>query len=83
MRSIAIHAYHTSQCFWRATQASGHWHTLRREQDTRGRQYAVIRGKRQQLPPRPHWTPAEPLADMDSLGVEMHVVPPVTRILPL
>jgi aminocarboxymuconate-semialdehyde decarboxylase len=76
MRSIDIHAHLTPQCFWRATEGSGNWHTLRREQDARGRQYAVVGGKRQQLPPRARWTPEERLADMDSLGVDIHVLSP-------
>jgi aminocarboxymuconate-semialdehyde decarboxylase len=76
MRSIDIHAHLTPQCFWRATEGGSTWHTLRREQDTRGRQYAVVGGRRQQLPPRARWTPEERLADMDSLGVDMHVLSP-------
>ena len=76
MRSIDIHAHLTPQCFWRATQHGGAWHTLRREQDARGREFAVVGGKRQQLPPRARWTPTQRLADMDSLGVDVHVVSP-------
>ena len=76
MRSIDIHAHLTPQCFWRTTEGGGNWHTLRREQDARGRQYAVVGGRRQQLPPRARWTPEERLVDMDSLGVDVHVVSP-------
>jgi aminocarboxymuconate-semialdehyde decarboxylase len=76
MRSIDIHAHLTPQCFWRTTEGSGDWHTVRREQDARGRQYAVVGGRRQELPPRARWTPEERLADMDSLGVDIHVVSP-------
>jgi aminocarboxymuconate-semialdehyde decarboxylase len=76
MRSIDIHAHITPQCFWRATEGTGDWHTLRRDQDARGRQYALVGGKRQQLPPKARWTPEERLADMDSLGVDMQVLSP-------
>ena len=76
MRSIDIHAHHTPQCCWRATEGTGDWHTPRREQDARGREYAVAGRRRQQPPPRTRWTLEEPLADMDSLGVDMHVVSP-------
>jgi hypothetical protein len=76
MRSIDIHAHITPQCFWRATEGGGDWHTLRREQDARGQQYAVVGGHRGQLPPRARWTPEERLADMDSLGVDIHVLSP-------
>lgn len=77
MRSIDIHAHLTPQCFWRATENGGDWHGLRREQDARGRQYPVIGGRRRgELPPRARWTPEERLADMDSLGVDIHVLSP-------
>jgi aminocarboxymuconate-semialdehyde decarboxylase len=76
MRSIDIHAHLTPQCFWRATEGNGAWHTLRREQDAQGHEYAVVGGHRQQLPPRARWTPEERLADMDSLGVDVHVLSP-------
>ena len=76
MRSIDIHAHLTPQCFWRATQGGGEWHTLKREQDARGRELLVAGSRRGQLPPRASWTPEQRLADMDSLGVDIHVVSP-------
>src|SRR5215510_978316 len=76
MRSIDIHAHLTPQCFWRATENGGNWHTVLREQDARGQQIAIVAGRRQVLPPRARWTPEERIADMDSLGVDVHVVSP-------
>jgi aminocarboxymuconate-semialdehyde decarboxylase len=76
MRSIDIHAHLTPQCFWRATEGSGDWHTIRREKDARGQQVAIVGSRRQVLPPRARWTPEERLADMDSLGVDVQVVSP-------
>ena len=76
MRSIDIHAHLTPQCFWRATESGGNWHSIRREQDARGQQCAIVGGKRQILPPRARWTPEERIADMDSLGVDVQVVSP-------
>jgi aminocarboxymuconate-semialdehyde decarboxylase len=76
MRSIDIHAHITPQCFWKATEGGGNWHTLRREQDARGRELAVVRGHRSPLPPKARWTPEERLTDMDSLGVDVHVLSP-------
>lgn len=76
MRSIDIHAHLTPQCFWRATEKGGDWHSLTREQDARGQEVAVVGGKRQILPPKARWTPEQRLADMDSLGVDVHVVSP-------
>jgi aminocarboxymuconate-semialdehyde decarboxylase len=76
MRSIDIHAHLTPQCFWRATENGGAWHTITREKDARGAETAVVGGHRQLLPPRARWTPEERLADMASLGVDVHVVSP-------
>ena len=76
MRSIDIHAHLTPQCFWRATENGGDWHTIKREQDAKGSEVAVVGGHRQMLPPRARWTPEQRLADMDSLGVDVHVVSP-------
>ncbi|HEV8440800.1 MAG TPA: amidohydrolase family protein [Methylomirabilota bacterium] len=76
MRSIDVHAHLTPQCFWRATENGGDWHSIRRERDANGHECAVVGGRRQALPPRARWTPEERLADMDSLGVDVHVVSP-------
>jgi aminocarboxymuconate-semialdehyde decarboxylase len=76
MRSIDVHAHLTPQCFWQATEKGGDWHTLKREKDERGQENAIVGGRRQALPPRARWTPEERLADMDSLGVDVHVVSP-------
>jgi aminocarboxymuconate-semialdehyde decarboxylase len=76
MRSIDIHAHLTPQCFWRATENGGDWYTIRREKDARGAEVALVGNQRQVIPPRARWTPEERLADMDSLGVDVHVVSP-------
>ena len=77
MRSIDIHAHLTPQCFWDATEGGGDWHTLRRERDAMGRPLLVLDGEgRGQLPPKSSWTPEQRLADMDSLGVDVHVISP-------
>lgn len=76
MRSIDVHAHLTPQCFWRATESGGDWHSLRREKDAQGGEVAVVGDQRQALPPRARWTPEERIADMDSLGVDVQVVSP-------
>jgi aminocarboxymuconate-semialdehyde decarboxylase len=76
MRSIDIHAHVTPQCFWRATENGGDWHGSKRDKDARGWECAVVGGREQPLPPRAKWTPEERLAEMDSLGVDVHVVSP-------
>jgi aminocarboxymuconate-semialdehyde decarboxylase len=60
MRSIDIHAHLTPQCFIRATQAGKEWHGVKPGEERIG--------------PRNSWTPEQRLADMDSLGVDVHVV---------
>src|SRR3979409_1403944 len=76
MRSIDIHAHLTPQCFWHATENGGNAHPHKRGTEAGGQAIAVIQGRRQTLPPRAKWTPEERLADMDSLGVDVHVVSP-------
>ena len=76
MRSIDFHAHLTPQCFWRSTEDGGDWHGIKREQDARGRQIVVSGTSRGQLPPKSSWTPEQRLADMESLGVDIHVVSP-------
>jgi aminocarboxymuconate-semialdehyde decarboxylase len=76
MRSIDVHAHLTPQCFWKATENGGDWHGITRVQDEKGSEIALVGGHRQVLPPRARWTPEERLADMDSLGVDVHVVSP-------
>ena len=80
MRTIDIHAHLTPQCFWNATEDGGDWHGVRREQDARGRELLVIGDNRSQLIPKASWTPEQRLADMDSLGVNIHVVSPYSSL---
>jgi len=74
MRSIDIHAHVTPQCFWRATDNGGDWHTLKREKDAQGGEWALVGKGRQSLPPKARWTPEERIADMDSLGVDVQIL---------
>ena len=78
MRTIDIHAHLTPQCFWHATEDGGDWHGIRRERNAMGRPI-LISGNGAglgQLPPKSSWTPEQRLADMDSLGVDVHVISP-------
>ena len=77
MRSIDIHAHLTPQAFWKATENGGDWHGIRRETDQRGQPRPVIGGRPgAPLGPKTHWEPEQRLADMDSLGVDVHVLSP-------
>jgi aminocarboxymuconate-semialdehyde decarboxylase len=60
MRSIDIHAHLTPQCFIHAMQAGKVWH---------GIQPGTMR-----VAPRAIWNPEQRIADMNSLGVDVHVV---------
>ncbi|MFQ6031160.1 MAG: hypothetical protein ACE5Q6_27160, partial [Dehalococcoidia bacterium] len=60
MRSIDIHAHYTPQAFVHAVRQGREWHGL--PASTSGGA------------PRNFWTPEQRLADMDSLGVDIHVV---------
>ncbi len=63
MRSIDIHAHMTPQCFIRALDAGQEWHGI----DTA--RMATMRRTTKWC-----WTPEQRLADMNSLGVDVHVV---------
>ena len=76
MRVIDIHAHLTPQCFWKATENGGNWHGITREIDSRGHHMAVVAGRPGGLPPRARWDPEERIVEMDSLGVDVHVVSP-------
>src|SRR5918996_233349 len=60
MRSIDMHAHLTPQCFIRAMQAGKEWHGVKPGEERIG--------------PRNSWTPEQRVADMNSLGVDVHVV---------
>lgn len=60
MRSIDIHAHLTPQCFIKAMRDDREWHGIKPGEMGIG--------------PRNSWTPEQRIADMNSLGVEVHVV---------
>ncbi len=60
MRSIDIHAHSTPQSYIRAARKGDDWHGLKPNPAS--------------IAPRASWTPEQRIADMDSLGVDVHVV---------
>ena len=60
MRIIDIHAHLTPQCFIKSMEEGRAWHGIAPGSQT--------------ISPRGAWTPEQRLADMDSLGVDVHVV---------
>ena len=65
MRSIDIHAHITPESCLDAMRQGNGWHSLTAQQ--MGRRY-------QGYTPRGMWGPEERLKDMDSLGVELHIL---------
>ena len=63
MRTIDIHAHISPEAFVTAMEAGEDWHGITNE--------AVLRHRHN---PRTTWSPAERLADMDSLGVDVQVL---------
>ena len=74
MRAIDIHAHVTPQCFYRAVDAGQEWHGNRLEKDKSGTDYHIIGTHRQKIPAKARWGPEQRLADMDSLGVNVHIL---------
>ncbi|MFH1141243.1 MAG: amidohydrolase family protein [Chloroflexota bacterium] len=74
MRSIDIHAHHTPQRFFRAADSGKDWHGIRLERDARGREFGVSGKHRFHIHPHNRWNVEQRLTDMDSLGVDIHVV---------
>ncbi len=60
MRSIDIHAHLTPQCFIRAMAAGREWHG--------------VKPGEMRVGPRNSWTPEQRIDDMNSLGVDVHIV---------
>ena len=60
MRSIDIHAHLTPQCFIRAMGEGREWHG--------------VKPGEMRVGPRNSWTPEQRIDDMNSLGVDVHVV---------
>ena len=60
MRSIDIHAHLTPQCFIHAMREGREWHGVKPGEMGIG--------------PRNSWTPEQRIDDMNSLGVDVHVV---------
>ena len=73
MRSIDIHAHNIPRCV--ADLKDGEeWHGFKVERRGTGRQFIVKGDQRGWLHNMMLWTPDERIADMDSLGVDVHVL---------
>jgi aminocarboxymuconate-semialdehyde decarboxylase len=74
MRTIDIHAHLMPQCLWKTVDAGQAWYGVRYEPGE-GLGYTVRQGKRSPVQsPKLRFTPEERLQDMDTQGVDVHVV---------
>jgi aminocarboxymuconate-semialdehyde decarboxylase len=74
MRSIDVHAHLVPDCLLQSLYRGQAWHGVTAERDTQGRLVYGLGERKQALSPRNSWDVRQRLADMDSLGVDMHVV---------
>lgn len=74
MRSIDIHAHYAPECVYRAIERGDDWHGMSLERDAIGRKFMVRGDARQPRKPRASWDPVQHIQDMDSIGVDVHVL---------
>lgn len=74
MRTIDIHAHLVPDCLLQSLYRGQSWHGVTAERDAQGRLLYGLGERKQPLSPRNSWDVQQRLADMDSLGVDMHVV---------
>ena len=73
MRSLDIHAHIVPDSLGQLKEG-GDWHGFTIERAGEGQDYLARGSKRTWLHPRLLWSPQERLADMDSTGVDVHVL---------
>ena len=73
MPSIDLHAHMVPPHVAELTNG-GDWHGLKAEKDGEGNVFLVKGSKHFGIDPKSMWTPEQRLADMDSLGVDVHVL---------
>ena len=73
MPSIDLHAHMVPPHVLELTNG-GDWHGLKAEKDGEGNVFLVKDSRRFGIDPKSMWTPEQRLADMDSIGVDVHVL---------
>jgi len=74
VRSIDIHAHLMPDCMLQPLYRRESWHGVSAERDAEGQLVYGLGGRNQVLSPKFSWNVEQRLADMDSLGVDVHVV---------
>jgi aminocarboxymuconate-semialdehyde decarboxylase len=74
MRAIDIHAHLVPDCLRQSLYRVESWHGITGERDVGGQLIYGLGERKQALGPASTWNVEQRLADMDSLGVDVHVV---------
>jgi aminocarboxymuconate-semialdehyde decarboxylase len=74
MRSIDIHAHYSPRCVYETLEAGKSWHGLTLERREGGLQMLVRGQKSKARKPKASWDVAQRMQDMNSLGVDMHIL---------
>ena len=74
MRSIDVHAHLVPECLRQRLYNGESWHGVTGERDSVGNLVYGLGSRRQPLNPAFSWNVEQRLGDMDSLGVDVHVI---------
>lgn len=74
MRSIDVHAHYAPAIVYDTLEAGHEWHGMRMERDARGRQVLIRGTERKARKPRASWDIVRRIQDMNSIGVDVHVL---------
>lgn len=72
MRSIDVHAHLVPACLLQSLHRGQPWHGVAVSRDAQDRLVYGLGDRKQPLSPRNSWGVQQRLADMDSLGVDVH-----------
>ena len=74
MRSIDVHAHYSPAIVYETIEAGREWHGMRLDTDARGRQVMLRGDEKKTRKPKAAWNIVQRIQDMDSLGVDVHVL---------
>jgi aminocarboxymuconate-semialdehyde decarboxylase len=74
VRSIDVHAHYSPAIVYETIAAGREWHGMRLDLDARGRQVMLRGDEKKTRKPKAAWDIVQRIQDMDSLGVDVHVL---------
>jgi len=74
VRSIDVHAHYSPAIVYETIEAGREWHGMRLDRDARGRQVMFRGDEKKTRKPKAAWDIVQRIQDMDSLGVDVHVL---------